>query len=731
VRTRAAAPESDGKTAGDDVICHTCNTANVDLARFCSNCGRVFETLPAGRSAIDPRAASARVPADMDDEVTRVSPVVSASHAAPLIATRAEMATPTDQLIGRTIEGKYVIESKLGAGGMGAVYKARRLLIGDEVAIKILHPQHVSEPQANERFRREAQAAARLKHPNAVSIYDFGVTAEGLVYLVMELVEGQSLRQILKQQGPLSPAATAEVINPVCAALDEAHRQQIVHRDLKPDNIIVNPTIAGLRVKVLDFGIAKLRDMAASSLTQTGSVLGTPHYMSPEQCLGEDVDSRSDIYSLGVVLFEMLSGVVPFNSPISTAVVIQHVNQAPPSIRAINSAVSPAVEAVVLHALAKRREDRPPTAGLLAHELNSAVNPWRAEAPTQQDIISRGPLGDPAPGFQQNPTMMPTTVMSSVSGSGGFSASPTSPYQPVAPTFSSHPQPAASRSLPVALLAVVGVLSLILVFLAAYLIFFSFSAKKTILTEVRRGNLVKPQGSSAYDLFLKYKSNDLKAAEVDDIAREVVPAMDKRGNEIFANVRQDPSIESEDDWSEAIRLYSWLNDLKPSKSYEARRYCAEGRIALLKKDYDSALSGFQRSLERDPSSALTLNSIGRVYYLGKKDKGTAEEYYRRATVAEPGWIAPWINLGALCLEIKDYPTGEAALKQAIQINPQKASPHSLLAQTLENEDRPCEALSEYQLALDNAANNPNASINVDSVRRRVAALNSKGMICSD
>lgn len=178
---------------------------------------------------------------------------------------------------------------------------------------------------------------------------------------------------MIKSQGSFSPSSAAEVIAQVASALDEAHRQNIIHRDVKPDNIIVNFTHLGLRVKVLDFGIAKLRDQAESNLTQTGSVVGTPHYMSPEQCMGEEIDSRSDIYSLGIVLYEMLCGVVPFNSPASTAVVVQHVTQPPPSLRAINPHVPLAIEAVVLHALEKRREDRPQTAGELSKELAAAT----------------------------------------------------------------------------------------------------------------------------------------------------------------------------------------------------------------------------------------------------------------------------------------------------------------------------------------------------------------------
>ena len=297
------------------------------------------------------------------------------------------------ELIGQSIDDRYRIDAVIGKGGMGTVYRATRLLIGDEVAIKVLHIGN-EDPQAAERFRREAQAAARLKHPNAVSIYDFGVSKDGLQYLVMDLVEGKSLRTIAKEQGPLSLSLVAEIASQVCAALDEAHRNHIVHRDIKPDNIVLNSTPAGVRVKVLDFGIAKLRDDSATTLTQTGNVMGTPHYMSPEQCLGEDLDSRADIYSFGIVVYEMLCGRVPFNSPISTAVVVQHVNQAPPSLRSFNAGIPAAVEAVVFRALEKSREMRPETAGRFARELKEVVS--RLAAPTVvDDGASHRPLSSP------------------------------------------------------------------------------------------------------------------------------------------------------------------------------------------------------------------------------------------------------------------------------------------------------------------------------------------------
>ena len=283
-------------------------------------------------------------------------------------------ATDDDPRIGTTLEGKYRIDARIGTGGMATVYRATRLMIGDAVAVKILHAGTLQDSGAPERFRREAQAAARLKHHNVVTVHDFGVADDGTIYLVMELVEGESLRRLIERAGSLPPADAAEILEQVCAAVDSAHDQGVVHRDLKPDNIVVSRRPAGLHVEVLDFGIARLQDSAGiGTLTQQGSVLGTPHYMSPEQCRGEDLDKRSDIYSLGVVLYEMLSGAVPFDATTSMAVAVKHANEDPPSLRAANPDVPAPVETVVRWALRKRKDDRPASAGALATAMKQAL----------------------------------------------------------------------------------------------------------------------------------------------------------------------------------------------------------------------------------------------------------------------------------------------------------------------------------------------------------------------
>lgn len=380
--------------------CPLCGAA-VEGKRFCSQCGFNLQQTQSSPQPAHKLATDVSAP----DSLER----------APASMISGEQ---TDPLIGRTLDQKYLLEARLGCGGMGTVYRAKRLLIGDAAAVKILHAEQMRDKRAVERFRRETHTAARLKHTNAVTVYDTGVSDDGRLYFVMELVEGQNLRDILRHQGPLTQGAAAEITRQVCAALDEAHRLGIVHRDLKPENIVVQQTLQGPYVKVLDFGIASLADLTLRKLTQTGGIVGTPHYMSPEHCLGEELDGRADVYSLGVTLFEMLTGIVPFNSPTPTAIVVQHVNQPPPPLRSINLSISPPVEAVVLRAMAKRREDRPQTAGMLAQELIAAASgAARASLPTMLTPPS-GAISPPAVETVSTSDQGNRSVISSTASSG-------------------------------------------------------------------------------------------------------------------------------------------------------------------------------------------------------------------------------------------------------------------------------------------------------------------------
>src|SRR5262245_21486893 len=266
-------------------------------------------------------------------------------------------------LVGRVFSNRYEIQRELAQGGMAEVYLGHDRLLDRSVALKALFPEYAREPSFVERFRREAQAAANLNNPNIVGIYDWGQEA-GTYFIVMEYVEGRSLRDLIRSEGPLDPNQAAEIAAEIAAALAFAHRSGVVHRDVKPGNVLI--TRAG-NVKVTDFGIA--RAGTSDGLTQTGSVMGTATYFSPEQAQGLAVDGRSDVYALGVVLYEMVTGVAPFTGDSPVSVAYKHVREdaVPPSQR--NADIPPDLETIIMTALAKDPAQRYQTADDLRADL--------------------------------------------------------------------------------------------------------------------------------------------------------------------------------------------------------------------------------------------------------------------------------------------------------------------------------------------------------------------------
>jgi beta-lactam-binding protein with PASTA domain/predicted Ser/Thr protein kinase len=255
-------------------------------------------------------------------------------------------------MLGEVFNQRYRLKEKLGSGGMAEVYLADDLLLNREVAVKVLHAQYASDPAFIQRFRQEAQSAANLNHPNIVNIYDWGNEGD-LYYIVMEYVEGRDLKEILRSEGRLLPERAAEIAAEVCAALQFAHRSNLVHRDIKPHNIFI--TNLG-QVKVMDFGIA--REGSGGGITQTGMVMGTPQYISPEQAQGLAVDGRSDIYSLGVVLYEMLTGQVPFDDPNPVTITYKQVREDPTPPSVIDPEIPATLEAIVMKAMSKNPANR-------------------------------------------------------------------------------------------------------------------------------------------------------------------------------------------------------------------------------------------------------------------------------------------------------------------------------------------------------------------------------------
>jgi eukaryotic-like serine/threonine-protein kinase len=331
-----------------------------------------------------------------------------------------------DSLIGTTLAGKYRIDARLNEGGMGTVYRGTHVLMDKTVAIKVLRPSLAADEKIVARFSREARAASRISHPNALSVTDFGEDDSGHVFLVMEFLSGKTLKQLIRDEGPLPLARVVEITRQVGDALNAAHSQGVVHRDLKSDNIMLVDTMTSDHAKVLDFGIAKINEpdgAVDTNLTAPNLVIGTPQYMSPEQCSQDsEIDARSDIYSLGVILYEMLVGHVPFSGDSPTMVMMKHLQEPVPSVLEEREDLPPSIARVVARAMAKVPrnryqnvaelvEDLTIASGMTIHRLGpvtTAETPVRADDPDEVTMVrSREESLPPPSSPRREPVMIP------------------------------------------------------------------------------------------------------------------------------------------------------------------------------------------------------------------------------------------------------------------------------------------------------------------------------------
>lgn len=314
------------------------------------------------------------------------SSFVGGEQFCPRDGTPLRPSLPDDPLSGRVLSGRYRLMELIGRGGMGAVYRSHHILMDKPVAVKVLRAELASDTEAVARFHREARSASRLDHESIIRVTDFGQTDDGLLFLVMELLDGENLAQVIKR-GALSWRRAATIARDIAMGLGHAHEQGVIHRDLKPENVVILRRGKGRQlVKVLDFGLAKLMHEAGPtgatnedgpdrSLTRTGVVFGTPEYMSPEQAEGRTLGPHTDLYALGVVMYQMVTGSLPFSAPTFLALIAKTVHEPPPlpSLHVPGGKLPPALEDLILRCLAKTPDDRPTSAEEIADELDAML----------------------------------------------------------------------------------------------------------------------------------------------------------------------------------------------------------------------------------------------------------------------------------------------------------------------------------------------------------------------
>jgi serine/threonine-protein kinase len=299
---------------------------------------------------------------------------------------------------GSVIRGKYRILGKVGRGGMGAVYKALHLAFGELRALKVIAPELLHDQLFVERFEHEAVITRKLQHPNAVRVDDIDEAEDGRPFIVMEFIQGKSLKKLIQEEGPLPVSRVCSITKQVASALDAAHRLGMVHRDIKPDNIALIESPEGELVKVLDFGIAKVKEArldatSGMTLTGTGVVIGTPQYMSPEQAKGkrgDELDGRSDLYSLGVVMYEMLAAALPFNADTTMEMLLAHIEQPPQPIRTLRPELHASIASLTMRLLEKDPARRPANAKALIEELEATekgIGPLGATRIVQPGVV--------------------------------------------------------------------------------------------------------------------------------------------------------------------------------------------------------------------------------------------------------------------------------------------------------------------------------------------------------
>jgi len=608
-------------------------------------------------------------------------------------------------LVGKVL-GKYEIVEHLGSGGMAEVYKAYQPGPERYVALKVLHSRLAQTEDFVIRFKREAQAVARLRHPHIVQLHDFDV-AYGLCYMVMELIEGGTLAErlgALRAQGQrMSLPEVTRILQAIAGAVDEAHQEGVIHRDIKPSNIMFTDDDEPV---LTDFGIARL--VGGSQITKSGDISGTVDYMSPEQVKGEAVDVRSDVYSLGVVLYEMIAGQVPFPSESPAVTIVKHISETPPSPRALNPALPAAAARVILRALTKDPNARPSSAGHLAQEWVAALSGEPLPAETAEKVVLPPRREEPAPveGATHLPPRQDTFV---TLGANRLVL----PLGVAAVLMLVLALVDLMQKMDPNLLAAVGVV----VGLFCTLIFefgeqlFGKNFSRQVATRLaalgaftQRGLIVLSLliilGSLATLIVPRIFREDPVKAAIAHNDRGVALMMENRASEALAEFRQAVTLNPDD--ANAHYNLAW--------AYEEVF------------NHDQAIAEYLLALEKDSTLDMAYNNLGRLYILqGRYDQAIAILKRGETIVAEDARYALYKNLGWAYWGQENYPKALGYLQTSVALRPDLADTHYLLGLVYEALGETKTAIHELQTFLQYADPTRDSEW-VDDAQRRLKEL---------
>jgi serine/threonine-protein kinase len=549
----------------------------------------------------------------------------------------AELRLVGDWVPGTLVRGRYRILDKIGEGGMGAVYKAKHTGFDELRAIKVLNPELTFDEKIRERFKQEAYITRKLQHPNAVRVDDIDEAEDGCPFIVMEFIEGKDLKRVMEEQGPLPAARVCAIAKQVAAALDEAHRLGMVHRDIKPENIVLVQSNDKETAKVLDFGIARVKEdgkreeAKGMELTGGGFVVGTPMYISPEQAQGkrgDDLDGRSDLYSLGIVMYQMLTGEVPFKSDTAIDLLIAQIQRPPNPIRLVRPdlKIPEPLANLVMRMLQKKRELRPPSAAALMEDLTRVemgmpvmVSPIAPKPATAIPAVPRGAVRVPVPSV---PVVPPTPYASN----------------PVAPPSGLLDARPPRLYLGWAIIAI-------------------FAAG--IVAAIWRHSTHRP---------------------ADEIARHQAAASDFEQKQFY------PQAEAE---------YRAAVQLDPAN---AAMQSALGHVLVEERKYDDAISALRAAISSQPDDAVAHNNLGvALQTVGNVSDATPE--FREAIRIQPDYLEAHSNLGQALEKQNDLSGSITEYREVLRLKPDDAEAHfhlGLADYKLGNSDG---AVDEYREAL--------------------------------